>query len=203
MIIPVCLVIGGLNAITDTGQLSTDDANTHSLLSLVGRGVTPVFAPMGITQDNWPATVGLVTGVMAKEVVVGTLNTLYTADLPAVDEQETADDSIWASFAEAIQYSDNLGTLAAAIKNPLLASQSGVDVDQRVYGVMHRYFDGAVGVLAYLLFVFCIFLCINHGGNATRDWYALGCVFGGVEYRICLCECGVMLSVRHYLRAPR
>ena len=170
VIIPVCLVIGGLNAITDTGQLSTDDANTHSLLSLVGRGVTPVFAPMGITQDNWPATVGLVTGVMAKEVVVGTLNTLYTADLPAVDDQEIADDSIWASFAEALQsIPDNLGTLAAAIKNPLLASQSGVDVDQRVYGVMHRYFDGAVGVLAYLLFVLLYFPCVSTMAAMRRE----------------------------------
>jgi ferrous iron transport protein B len=32
---------------------------------------------MGIRPDNWPATVGLLTGVLAKEVVVGTLNTLY------------------------------------------------------------------------------------------------------------------------------
>ena len=32
---------------------------------------------MGISQDNWPATVGLLTGTLAKEVVVGTLNGLY------------------------------------------------------------------------------------------------------------------------------
>ncbi|OAF43053.1 hypothetical protein AXK30_14060 [Escherichia coli] len=31
-------------------------------------------------EDNWQATVGLFTGAMAKEVVVGTLNTLYTAE---------------------------------------------------------------------------------------------------------------------------
>jgi ferrous iron transport protein B len=28
---------------------------------------------MGIEQDNWPATVGIITGILAKEVVVGTL----------------------------------------------------------------------------------------------------------------------------------
>jgi Fe2+ transport system protein B len=32
---------------------------------------------MGIETDNWPATVGIFTGVFAKEVVVGTLNALY------------------------------------------------------------------------------------------------------------------------------
>ena len=35
---------------------------------------------MGVQQQNWPATVGLITGVVAKEVVVGSLNTLYTQD---------------------------------------------------------------------------------------------------------------------------
>jgi Fe2+ transport system protein B len=29
---------------------------------------------MGIEQDNWPATVGIITGILAKEVVVGTLD---------------------------------------------------------------------------------------------------------------------------------
>ena len=170
VIIPVCLVIGGLNAITDTGQISTDDANTHSLLSVLGRSVTPVFAPMGITQDNWPATVGLVTGIMAKEVVVGTLNTLYTADLPEIDSEGGSESSLLESFGEALQsIPDNLSALGEAIKNPLLASEAGVDVDQRVYGVMHRHFDGAIGVLAYLLFVLLYFPCVSTMAAMRRE----------------------------------
>ena len=39
----------------------------------------PLFEPMGITEDNWPATVGIFTGVLAKEAVVGTLDALYTS----------------------------------------------------------------------------------------------------------------------------
>ncbi|MBV52901.1 MAG: ferrous iron transporter B [Coxiellaceae bacterium] len=170
VIIPVCLVIGGLNAITDTGQLSTGDANSHSLLSVVGRGVTPVFAPMGITQDNWPATVGLVTGIMAKEVVVGTLNTLYTADLPVMDRGPDEDASLLTSLGQALQsIPDNLSALGDAIKNPLLASEAGVDVDQRIYGVMHQHFDGAVGVLAYLLFVLLYFPCVSTMAAMRRE----------------------------------
>lgn len=38
--------------------------------------ITPLLQPIGVHNDNWQATVGLVTGAMAKEVVVGTLNTL-------------------------------------------------------------------------------------------------------------------------------
>jgi len=68
LILPVCIIIGALNS--GVGE-------TQSLLAKIGQTMTPLFAPMGIQADNWPATVGLITGVLAKEVVVGTLNTLY------------------------------------------------------------------------------------------------------------------------------
>jgi ferrous iron transport protein B len=32
---------------------------------------------MGIEPDNWPAVLGIVSGVLAKEVIVGTLDTVY------------------------------------------------------------------------------------------------------------------------------
>ena len=81
VIIPICLLIGTLNSIQMNGQVVVDGSR-DSLLSQVGKMVTPIFEPMGVQEDNWPATVGLVTGVLAKEVVVGTLNTLYTQDRP-------------------------------------------------------------------------------------------------------------------------
>lgn len=56
-----------------------DPENTaESLLAALGRFMTPLFTSIGITDDNWPATVGLFTGIFAKESVVGTLNALYS-----------------------------------------------------------------------------------------------------------------------------
>jgi Fe2+ transport system protein B len=43
---------------------------------------TPLFAPMGIEQDNWPAVLGIVSGVLAKEVIVGTLDAVYGRSRP-------------------------------------------------------------------------------------------------------------------------
>lgn len=48
-----------------------------SVIQTVGKQLTPIFAPIGITADNWPATVGLVTGLLAKEAVIGTLDSVY------------------------------------------------------------------------------------------------------------------------------
>jgi ferrous iron transport protein B len=71
IIIPVCILLSILNNVY-IGKQST--------LAIVGRGITPIMKPIGIKSNNWPATVGLITGVVAKEVVVGTLNTLYAQD---------------------------------------------------------------------------------------------------------------------------
>ena len=54
------------------------DNVTDSLLSMLGRALTPIFTPMGISAENWPATVGLFTGIFAKESVIGTLNAIYS-----------------------------------------------------------------------------------------------------------------------------
>jgi ferrous iron transport protein B len=56
-----------------------NQTSEHSVLSAFSRMITPLFHPMGITEANWPATLGLVTGIFGKELVVGTLNTFYGA----------------------------------------------------------------------------------------------------------------------------
>jgi len=70
-ILPVCMVLGLLQAVP-VGP-------NNSLLSAFGQWIQPVFAPMGISPDNWPAVVGLITGMLAKEVVVGSLNSMYAS----------------------------------------------------------------------------------------------------------------------------
>ena len=73
VICPFVALLALLNTLSLDGSIGHDDSG-ESLLSSVSRTVTPLFAPMGIEPDNWPATVGIFTGVFAKEAVVGTLN---------------------------------------------------------------------------------------------------------------------------------
>jgi len=49
----------------------------HSVLAEVSRAATPIFAPLGVREDNWPAVLGIFSGVLAKEVIVGTLDSVY------------------------------------------------------------------------------------------------------------------------------
>jgi len=78
VIVPVCILIGILSGLNIDGNLADGEGDTTSLLAAFGKFLTPIFYPLGITDENWPATVGLITGVLAKEVVVGTLNAIYS-----------------------------------------------------------------------------------------------------------------------------
>jgi ferrous iron transport protein B len=163
VIIPLCLIIGTLNSISLKGELLLNtEAHQDSVLASIGKGITPLFKPMGIERDNWPATVGLFSGLLAKEVVVGTLNALYTQNSIVIQNKEF---DLVGDLKEAV-YSipNNVLALGPAFINPLADSME-VDLSEsdqaRVYGAMLKHFDGRVGAFAYLLFVLLYFPCVS------------------------------------------
>jgi len=167
MIIPVCILIGALNGVTLTGKL-TYGGSDQSVLSDVGRAVTPVLAPLGVQQKNWPATVGLVTGVLAKEVVVGTLNSLYSE----VDHLTSPNNhfNLWAGLKAAVMsIPENLAALPQAFSNPVAASEAPHDMNHAVFGVMEQRFSGRIGAFAYLLFILLYFPCVSTMAVMRRE----------------------------------
>ncbi|MCP5426020.1 MAG: Fe(2+) transporter permease subunit FeoB [Gammaproteobacteria bacterium] len=77
VIVPMVLVLNILNSVGTDGTFGNEDSD-KSVLSEIGRTISPLFSPFGLDEDNWPASVGIFTGLLAKEAVVGTLNSLYT-----------------------------------------------------------------------------------------------------------------------------
>jgi ferrous iron transport protein B len=180
LIIPISILIGALNSINLDGTMNSGDCDTHSLLSMLGRLFTPIFAPMGIQQDNWPATVGLVTGVLAKEVVVGTLNTLYNQMGHFADVQTTAF-SFWGGLHDAlISIPANISQLGNSLGNPVLAKAPVHTLSQSVYGLMYQRFDGQVGAIAYLLFVLLYFPCVSTTAVMLREVHRAWTIFSVV-----------------------
>ena len=56
-----------------------------SYLGKVGQATAPIFAPLGF--GTWEASASLITGVIAKEIVVSTMAVVYVPE-SAADEQE-------------------------------------------------------------------------------------------------------------------
>ncbi len=72
-ILIVTMVVTILQAV----KLPVGGAEGTSVLEMGGKLINPVMAPMGIRSDNWQASVALISGLFAKEAIVGTLQGLY------------------------------------------------------------------------------------------------------------------------------
>lgn len=183
VIVIVSIFLSALNSFTLDGK-AADNINDSALAS-VSRVITPLFKPIGVHEDNWQATVGLFTGAMAKEVVVGTLNTLYTAENiqeeafnPAEfhlgDELFGAVDETWQSLK---------GTFSLSVlANPIEASKGDGEMATGAMGVMSEKFGSASAAYSYLIFVLLYIPCISVMGaiarESSRGWMGFSVLWG-------------------------
>ncbi|GAB6039628.1 Fe(2+) transporter permease subunit FeoB [Endothiovibrio diazotrophicus] len=165
IIVPMVAVLAVLNSTGVDGTFGNEDSD-RSVLSEIGRGLTPAFAPMGVEEENWPATVGIFTGILAKEAVVGTLDSIYgsLAEQGAGGTEEEEPFSLSAALGEAFAtIPANLRDVAGAVGDPLgldigdvsdeAAAAEAQEVGVGTFGAMHERFNGAVGAFAFLLFI--------------------------------------------------
>jgi ferrous iron transport protein B len=73
----ILLVIVLINILQGIQIPTGRDSEKTSILELGGKLITPVLQPMGIKSDNWQSSVALISGLFAKEAIVGTLQGLY------------------------------------------------------------------------------------------------------------------------------
>jgi len=181
VIVPMVLVLNVLNSVGTDGSFGHQE-DDQSVLAAVGKAITPAFAPIGLKEENWPAAVGIFTGVLAKEAVVGTLDTLYSqqaaanaaAQAEAAGEtgvvEEEAPFSLMGAVAGAFAtIPENLSGLADAALDPLgldigdvsdtTVAAEAQEVDAGTFGAMALLFDGTAGAFAYLLLILLYFPC--------------------------------------------
>ena len=181
VIVVMVVALNTLNAVGTDGSFGNQRSDA-SVLAAVGQAITPVFSPMGISQDNWPATVGIFTGVLAKEVVVGTLDSLYTqiaAEERGESDTGEAFDLLAALSDASATIPENLGAVADRLLDPLgldVGDVSSIEIAAReqevsagIFGAMAARFDGQAGAFAYLLFILLYFPCVATIGAIARE----------------------------------
>ncbi len=172
ILMPIFVILAFLNSMGTDGSFGHENSET-SVLCAAGRSITPIFQPMGLTQENWPATVGIFTGIFAKEAVVGTLDALYSAMGEAEKgEREEESFGFWGGIGEAFaSIPAAFSELGGTVTDPLgvgidddLTNIEAVAEDQEVskstFGAMVKRFDGRIGAVAYLLFVLIYYPCL-------------------------------------------
>lgn len=165
----------------ENGEVSFGNEDSQqSVLAHAGKAIGPLFKPMGISEENWPASVALFTGLFAKEAIVGTINALY-ATMDSVDtgveEEEEAGLDIGGTITEAfttvgeglvgiVSSPDLIGVGLISEDAETISEEIGASAD--VYAHIAKHFT-VYSAFAYLLFVLMYFPCLAVIGAARQE----------------------------------
>lgn len=150
-IIPLSTVLTLLMHFDIHGQYLAGNQMDQSMLASTAKVLTVFFYPIGIHDNNWPATVGLLSGLLAKEVVVGSMNALYGQVVVGAEP-------VWPQILHGIH--DMLHGFLHFDLVPSLDIVSN-QFHASAYGEMLNAFDSSASVFAFLVFALLYFPCMS------------------------------------------
>ncbi len=172
-IIVVVTLLSFFNSLGIDGSFGNQNSE-KSVLSKAAQVVTPILSPIGIKEDNWPATVGIITGIFAKEAVIGTLNSLYANPI-----NDDANFDLLASLNEAVMsipnnlsdlnYRDPLGVEVGDLTN-INAVAEDQGVENSIFGNLQMHFVTSASAMAYLIFILLYTPCVAAMGAYMREF---------------------------------
>ncbi len=172
-IVVVVTILSFFNSLGMDGSFGNEILRTQCFLVHL-KWSRQYFGPIGVQDDNWPATVGIITGIFAKEAVVGTLNSLY-----APTDSEDAEYDLMASLEEAVlsipdnlaglNYSDPLGVEVGDLTDSSAVAEEQ-EVDTSIFGNLKGYFVSGNAAFAYLIFILLYTPCVAAMGAYVREF---------------------------------
>lgn len=150
-IIPLSTVLTLLMHFDVYGNYLAGTQMDQSILANTAKALTVLFYPLGIQESNWPATVGLISGLLAKEVVVGSMNALYGQVVVGAEP-------ILPQILHGIH-----DMLHGFLHFDLVPSMDVVSnqFHASAYGEMLNAFDSSASVFAFLVFALLYFPCMS------------------------------------------
>ncbi len=185
-IVIVVLFLGVINSLGVDGSFGNQNTE-KSLLSQGAKLIVPVFKPMGIKEDNWPAVVGIISGIFAKESVVGSLNSIYGQ----MDNYNSD------SYAESFGFINKMKEAIASIKNNLadlkppffiaglFKNKEEIEdifvAQKKLYVSLSNRFDGKAGAFSYMLMILLYMPCVASIAAVYKElnlrWAIFSCVY--------------------------
>lgn len=127
--------------------------------SNIGKNVVFLFKPLGLKEDNCQAILALGSGIIAKEVIIGTLDALYRSELikNAKGDDCTSNLFFLNKLKNELSFDASFFKILLNHYNSLINSNY---MDKDVSKIMYKKFGGPVEAFAYLLFVLLYFPCL-------------------------------------------
>ena len=183
IIFATMMVVWLLMAVPTGGGSFADTDVDDSAFAAVAGVVAPVFEPAGF--GSWEATGSLMSGFVAKEVVIGTMAQVYGH----ADAEPPSESSVMASIVEVVSgFGDAMVDAARAVPSIVgidLGGDDDVDTSSSLMASIEESFDessggsGPLAALAFMVFVLLYTPCMATVG-AIRQEIGSGWMWGSV-----------------------
>jgi len=138
-------------------RVSGNAERTGEWRTSAARAMTLALRPMGVSGQNWPAAAGLLTGLMAKEAIVGSLEVLYAH---AEDKSGDAPFVLGKALSGAGRQLVAAYGFGAAAAAGDAEQEGGAARGGGLLDAMRRHFGSRAAAFAYLLFVLIYSPCV-------------------------------------------
>jgi ferrous iron transport protein B len=153
----------------------------HSILAMLGKALAWIFLPLGF--GDWEATVASITGLVAKENIVGTMGVLYGAE-----------GSAWAALADAFTSASGLSFLLFNLLcAPCFAAMGAIKREMN----NGKWTAFAIGYECF--FAYIVSFTVYQIGNA----FAGNVSILGLIFAIAIIVCFIWLLFRPYKEATK
>lgn len=168
-------------------QMLGDDQLDSSILAIIGNAIAWIFAPLG--WGNWQAAVATITGLVAKENIVGTMGILYT----------TGETSVYANLAGAFTVVSGYSFLAFNLLcAPCFAAMGAIKREMN----NAKWFWFAVGYQC--AFAYAVSLIINQIGMIVTGTFTVSVAnIIGITLAILFIAFAVFMLARPYKESNR
>ncbi|RLJ70297.1 ferrous iron transport protein B [Hydrogenivirga caldilitoris] len=139
---------------------------SESIAGSVGRAIVPVFEPIGIS--DWKATTSLIPAFLAREIVLSSMGTIYTASEGGEKKEKTFD--LWEALKSQVT---GLGTaLKDAVSSVLTFSITSLQVDEEesdtLRELIRKDFTPA-SAMSFMVFILIYTSCLGTYAVMVRE----------------------------------
>ena len=137
---------------------------SKSVASKIGRVLVPVFSPIGI--DDWKATTSLIPAFLAREVVIGSMGTIYAGE----EEKEYEKEDLSQKGIELIKgFGNALKDGIVGVFSPSLSiAEVEEEEDQSLRTVIKNSFT-PLSALSFMIFILIYTSCLGTVATMARE----------------------------------
>jgi len=179
------VIIWLLMAIPMNGGLFAETEVEHSSFAYINRAISPIFQPTGFS--SWQNTGAIVTGFVAKEVVVGTMGQIFKVEEA---EEELAATTFFEDLGEVISsffiaVVDTIKSIPLIVGINLFEGEDE-DTNTELMAVVQTHFEeisgghGTLASLAFMVFILLYTPCMVAVAAQIQEFGAKWALFGAL-----------------------